>query len=100
MVARRAPEVPGGDAGRVPLGFAVRPGLPEVDMPAEPVDRLSAHAAETAAAREGVLAIGGRRLPEALRQIPGAALVKPPSPAHGRAAFGRQRAGEPVGAQR
>src|SRR5215510_2321437 len=74
MVARRAPEVPGGDAGRVPLGFVVWPGVPEIDMPAEPVDRLSAYAAETAAAREGVLTIRGRRLPEALWQVGIAAL--------------------------
>src|SRR5262245_65460818 len=99
MVARCAPEIPGRDTGRVPARLLIRPGLPEVDMPAEPVDRLSADAAEAAATREGVLAIGRRRLPEAPRQVGIAALAKPPGPPCGRAAFCRQRACEPVGAQ-
>src|SRR5215813_11435000 len=74
LVARRAPEIPGGHTGRVPARFGISASGPEVDMPAEPVDRLAADAAEAATACVGALPIGCWRQPEALRQVAGAAL--------------------------
>src|SRR5262245_31405012 len=97
MVARRAPEIPGDDAGGMPIGICVWAGVPEIDMPTEPVDWLATHAAGAGAARERALAIGRRRKAEASRQL--AIIVgEPPAPAHGRAALMRQRPRQPVGA--
>src|SRR5258707_9465565 len=64
LVARCVPELPGRDAGGVPGSVAVRPSVPQVDVPAEAIDRLPAHAAMAGTARERGLTIGRGRRPE------------------------------------
>ena len=88
------------DAGGVPRGVLVRPAVPQVLVPAEPVDRLAAHAAESRPAREGLFAIGRGRAAEARRQIAFAAFLEPPGPAVRRAAAPRERTRQTVGTQR
>jgi hypothetical protein len=51
MVARRRPQVPGDHAGGVPYGILVGAAIPQVDVPAESVDRLAADAAVSPPAR-------------------------------------------------
>src|SRR5215472_1022510 len=43
-IARRAPELPGDHAGGMPARLAVRARAPQIGVPAESIDRLSAHA--------------------------------------------------------
>ena len=63
LVARRRPELPGNDAGRMPYGVFVRGAAsPEIRMPAQAVDWLPTDAAMTWAARMKRLPIGCRRL--------------------------------------
>ena len=100
VVARRVPQPPRRDAGGVPGGILVRPALPQVLVPAEPIDRLAAHAAEARSARESLLAERRGRRAEAHRQIALAPFFQPPGPAVRRAAAARERARQPVGAQR
>src|SRR5215475_14104913 len=61
VVARRLLKVPGHHAGGVPHGIAVRAAIPQVYVPTELVDRLTADAAEARAACVAPLAIGHRR---------------------------------------
>src|ERR1700674_5013265 len=68
MIARRRPQVPGDHAGGMPNGVHVGVAIPQIDMPAEPVDLLSADAAEAGPAREAALRIGGGGHPETRRQ--------------------------------
>ena len=96
VVARRVPEPPRHHAGGVPRRPAVRPGVPQVAMPAEAIDRLAAHAAEARAAwriaaRDTAPAARGR-LPAGRRR------ADAPRPSGGRAAHGRERARETIGA--
>ena len=91
LIARRVPELPGRDTGRVPLPAARAAGARKVAVPAEPEHRLTADAAMSRSLGEALLAIGRRRRPEAL--------VLAPAPALRRAAAAGERAGEAVGAQ-
>src|SRR2546427_4145312 len=115
VVARRRPEIPGNHAGGVPGGIVVRAAIPQVHVPAEPVDRLTADATEARPAGVALLAIGRRRNPETCRWPVRLAVVrftaapfhasrffigKPPRPTRRYAAAPRQRAGEPVGPHR
>jgi hypothetical protein len=68
MNAWRRPQVPGDHAGGMPDGIPVRATTPQVHMPAEPVDRLAADAAEAGTERIMALPIGRRRNPEARHQ--------------------------------
>src|SRR5262249_59718473 len=68
MIARRRPKIPRHHAGRMPDGIPVRAAIPKVDVPAEPVDRLAADAAESRPAGVAPLAIGRWRSPETCRQ--------------------------------
>src|SRR5258708_1610590 len=68
IVARRCPKIPGNHAGGVPDGVPVCAAVPQVYVPAEPVDRLTADATEARPAREAPLAIGRGRNPETCRQ--------------------------------
>src|SRR5215208_2369856 len=92
LIARRVPELPGRDTGRVPLPAARAAGARNVAMPAEPEHRLSADAAGTRPLGEARVAIRRRRRPEAL--------VLTPAPTRRRAAAAGERSGEAVGAQR
>ena len=80
----------------VPRRPPVRSGVPKVAMPAEAINRLSAHAAEPGAFGETRFAIRRRRLAEGNRQ----ALVRadPPRPSGGCAALRRERTRETIGA--
>src|SRR3954447_15661567 len=109
MVARRVPELPGGDAGRLPRSAeAARmprrrqfgPVLPpKVRMPPEAEDRLPAHATMSWSAPEGRFTIGGGRDPERAGQPIGPGRVDAPNPIEGRAASPRQRPRAAIGAQ-
>src|SRR5262249_49081004 len=46
VAVRRGPKLPGNNAGAVPVRVHVRAAVPQVDMPAEAIDRLATHAAE------------------------------------------------------
>src|SRR5438067_9001092 len=81
VIARRVPEFPCGYADGVPLRIPVATFTPEVDMPAEPVDRLATHAAESGAARKAALAVRHWRKPEAHRQVAVPFRREPPGPA-------------------
>ena len=99
LFAWRIPELPSDDAGAMPGGALVRAFAPQVDMPAEVIDTLSAHAAEAGAACKGLFSIGrGRdtkcRGHSALR------LAELPRPSVRLAASRRQRTRETIRAQR
>src|SRR5712672_1901126 len=70
IVTRRRPKIPGNHAGGVPHGVPVRAAIPQVHVPTEPVDRLTADATEARPACEAPLAIGRGRNPEACRPLP------------------------------
>src|SRR5215470_233681 len=70
IVARRRPKIPGHHAGGVPRGVAVGAAIPQVHVPTEPVDRLTADAAEARPACEALLAIGRGRHPETCCRLP------------------------------
>src|SRR5215470_5963087 len=70
MVAGRRPEIPGNHAGGVPGGIAVRAAVPQVHVPTEPVDRLTADATKAGPTRIALLAIGRRGNPETCRHLP------------------------------
>src|SRR5258708_8970385 len=78
IVARGRPEIPGNHAGGVPHGVPVGAAIPQVHVPTEPVDRLTADATEARPACEAPLAIGRGRNPEACRPLP--TLPRCPSP--------------------
>src|SRR4051812_42230517 len=100
MVAWCAPEIPGRNAARMPGGLAVGAGIPKVHVPAQPIDGLSAEAAEPGAARKLAFPIGRGGETKGFRQVVLACTGEPPGPALGRAAFGGECAGEPFGSQR
>src|SRR5260370_35394456 len=70
IVARRCPKIPGNHAGGVPHGVSVRAAIPQVHVPTEPVDRLTADATEARPPREAPLAIGRGRNPETCCPLP------------------------------
>ena len=49
VVTRRSPELPCDHARAVPNRILVRPSVPQIDMPAEPIDRLPADTAKAGA---------------------------------------------------
>ena len=65
LIARRVPELPGRDAGRVPLAAARAAGACKVAVPAEPEHRLAADAAMSRPLGEALVAVRRRRRPEA-----------------------------------
>ena len=84
VVARRVPQPPRRDAGGVPGGVLVRPALPQVLVPAEPIDRLAADAAETRARartpfRETARAARGSSPADRSCALPSAARSSPPA---------------------
>src|SRR3569623_3596323 len=86
VVARCVPELPGDDAGGVPNGVIVGPLAPQVFVPAEPIDRLTADAARPGATRVPLVAIRCRRGAEPRRQRRLAVSAELPGPADGRTA--------------
>src|SRR3982751_2915457 len=69
IIARRVPKPPRDHARRMPARVLVGAAMPQVFVPAEPVNRLPAHAAETWPARKRFLAVGRGRSAKADRQI-------------------------------
>ena len=62
LATRRIPEFPRNHAGAVPVGILVSAAVPQLDMPAEAINGLAAHAAEAGTLRVGALSIWrGRR---------------------------------------
>jgi len=62
LATRRIPEFPCDHAGAVPVGILVSAAVPQIDMPAEAINGLAAHAAEAGTLRVGALSIWrGRR---------------------------------------
>lgn len=55
------PELPGDNAGTVPDRVLVWPGVPQILMPAEAINRLTADAAETRAQTVSLLSVRRRR---------------------------------------
>jgi len=96
LIGRRAPQPPRHHAGGVPHRPLVRPGVPQVAVPAEAIDRLAAHAAGSRAAEKLRLAIRRRRIAECRRQALGRSDA--PGPAGRRAASRCQRPRQTVGA--
>src|SRR5712691_8860218 len=76
--ARRIPQLPRHHAGGVPAGIGVGSALPEVDVPAEAVDRLPAHAAEARTEGESGLAVRRRRTAKARWQLVLATIAQAP----------------------
>src|SRR5262245_4148643 len=89
VIARRIPQPPRRDTGRVPGRIHVRSAIPQVLVPAEAIDGLAAYAAEARSARKCLFAIGRWRRPKAYRQTALAPLSQPPRPAWRRAAARR-----------
>src|SRR5271169_1435357 len=100
LLARRIPKLPGDHAGAVPCGLFVGAVVPQVDMPAESIDRLTAHAAKSRSTRKSALAIGRRWRPKRQRQSALAIFAETPAPAGRRAGTRHERTGQTVGAQR
>jgi hypothetical protein len=106
FVARRIPELPGDHARAMPVGVFVWTAIPQIDVPAEAINRLPAHAAKSRAARKGAFAVRCRRRAERGGQSTLAAIAKPPRPAcrcstasseRPRQTIGAQRMGAPIG---
>ena len=68
LAIRCVPELPGNDTSTVPDRILVRSAVPQVDVPAESVNRLAANAAKTRAQTVGSLAVRSRRHAECCRQ--------------------------------
>src|SRR5580700_5258798 len=100
FAARRVPELPGDHAGAVPGGVLVRAAAPQIDMPAETENRLTADAAIAGTPRVFGFAIGRGRNAECRRQSALAIAAQAPDPSVGRAALCRERPRQPIGAQR
>src|SRR5580700_1745262 len=87
FAARRVPELPGDHAGAMPGGVLVRAAAPQIDMPAETENRLTADAAEAGPAGIFGFAIRCRRDPEHRRQSALALIGEAPIPGAGRTAL-------------
>jgi hypothetical protein len=99
LVTRRIPELPGNDAGAMPICILVGTAIPQINMPAKAINRLPAHAAETWALRVCVFAIRrGRRSKGGWQSAP-AVFAKPPGPPVRRSAAGSKRAGQTISAK-
>ena len=92
FAARRIPELPCDHAGAVPGRVLVSAAVPQIDMPAEAINGLAAHAAEAGTLRVGALSIWRGRRSECGRQTLLAITSMPPDPAAGCSAPGRQGA--------
>ena len=99
LFAWRIPELPSDDARAMPGGALVRAFAPQVDMPPEVIDALSAHAAEAGAACKGLFSIGRGRDTEC-RGHPALRLAELPRPSVRLAASRRQRSRETIRAKR
>jgi hypothetical protein len=97
LFARRVPELPCDDACAMPAGALVRALAPQVDMPPELIDWLSAHAAETQTTGEGILSIRCGRDTECWRHSV-LSLAELPHPTNWLAASHRQGAREAISA--
>src|SRR6516164_508837 len=65
---------------QVPVGILVSAAVPQIDMPAEAINGLAAHAAEAGTLREGVLSIWRGRRSECDRQTAFAIATELPLP--------------------
>src|SRR5262249_61578498 len=95
VIARAGPQIPGDHAGGMPGGVVVHAAIPQVDMPAEAIDRLATDATEAGTARKARLAIRRRREAEARRPFVGPLGLGVPAPP-GRRAASRREAPRPL----
>ena len=123
VVAWPGPKIPRNNASRVPEGVLVRSAIPQICVPAEPIDRLTADATKARPTRVALLAIGRWRDPETRYPLPALARLRqtgqglatvrlaphcagrlfvgePPRPSRWSAATSRKRACEAVCPQR
>jgi hypothetical protein len=98
FAAWRIPELPRDHASAVPPRVFVSRAAPEVDMPAEAVDRLPAHAAEAGAQGVYPFPIRRGRRSEGGRQSALAVVAQPPRPAIGCSGQGSKRSRQAIGA--
>ena len=94
------PKLPCDHTGAVPYRILIGPSVPQIDMPAEPINRLPTHAAESWTQRVVAFAIGRRWRPECGWQPDLGVIAEPPAPAARRPAPGSKRARQPIGAKR
>jgi len=101
VIDRRCPELPGDDAAGMPSRIPVRPILaPEVAMPSESVNRLTADAAIAGATGIGCLAVRRRGRTKRCGQAGGLFPAQLPAPPFRGSAPGCERPGQPVGQKR
>jgi hypothetical protein len=97
---RRIPKLPRDHAGAVPVRIHVSAAIPQIDMPAEAIDRLAAHAAGSPTFGVCAFAIGRRRRSICGRQSMLAGVIELPSPAVGCSAPSSKSTSQPIGADR
>jgi hypothetical protein len=85
LATRRVPELPGDDASTVPDRVLVGTGTPKVNVPAEAIDRLTAHGAKSRPECVRMFTERCRWGTERERQA-APAVAEPPTPAIGRLA--------------
>jgi hypothetical protein len=98
-VARRSPELPGDHACAVPDRILVGPRAPQIDMPAEAINWLSAYAAKSGTPRVCAFPKGRGWCPECGWQPVLAVVVEPPAPSAKHPAAGSKRARQAIGAK-
>jgi hypothetical protein len=99
LAARRIPELPRDHAGAVPDRVLVGTATPQVDVPAEAIDRLTAYAAKSGThCVFGFTVRRGRRAERERQAAP--AVPEPPIPASGRLAASCKCSRQAVGSNR
>ena len=91
VISRRIPESPCDQTCAVPDRILVGPCFPQIDMPAEAINRLPAHTAKARSQRIGAFPIRRGRRPECRWQPDLAVVAEPPAPAAGRFAAASER---------
>ena len=99
VITRRTPELPCDHAGAMPDRVLVSPRVPQIDVPAETINRLPAHTAKAWAKRVCVLPIGPGRCSECSWQPVLSAVAKAPAPATWRSAAGSKRTRQAISAK-
>src|SRR5262249_18415918 len=95
IVAWPGPKIPGNNASRVPEGVLVGSAIPQIRVPAEPIDRLTADATKARPARVALLAIGRCRHPETRNQLPALGGLRETGRGLATVRFAPHRAGRP-----
>ena len=91
VISRRIPKSPCDQTCAVPDRILVGPCFPQIDMPAEAINRLPAHTAKARSQRIGAFPIRRGRRPECRWQPDLAVVAEPPAPAAGRFAAASER---------